>query len=62
MERLHRITVFVDDVHHVLGGSLVVNAETSSEVVVPLSVGPFDTPTEVVERAMARLDKQLTLW
>lgn len=59
---LHRVVIILDDRHQVLGGSVVADYESPNEVIRPLSVGPFDTPQDVLQEALRGLPKQLALW
>jgi hypothetical protein len=56
-----RITVIVDSAHHALGGSVVTHFESDHEGSTPLQCGPFDSPAELLQRGLDRLDKQLSL-
>ena len=61
-DRLNSIEVVVDGIGQPM--ALVIHKCVQSDHTshLPLSVSPFDTPSEVFERGMARLDIQMTLW
>lgn len=62
MDPIITISIQMDTHGHTLGGSLTTDNGISRVTTRPLSVGPFDTPRDVLETALSLVGEQLALW